>query len=70
MQFRFGKLGVRGAGRMDDKGFDVRDVRQKRENLQAVDQCLRLPRAALDVAAGRKKNWRVCNRSLLSDETE
>ena len=33
-----GKLGVGGGGRVDDKGFYIRHVGQKRENFQAVNK--------------------------------
>ena len=33
-----GELGVGGGGRVDDKGFYIRHVGQKRENFQAVNK--------------------------------
>jgi len=41
--------GMRRARRVDDQGLDISDIRQQRENLQRVDECVRFLHAALDV---------------------
>ena len=51
---RFGKfssveLRMRGGGRVDDQRFGIRHVCQQRKNLQLVDECSGLCRAALDL---------------------
>ena len=42
------ELGVRRRGRVDDEALDVRDVGQQGEDLQMVDEAVRLGLAARD----------------------
>ena len=44
-----GKLGVGGGGRVDDKGFYIRHVGQKRENFQAVNKFVGFRLTAIDL---------------------
>ena len=43
------ELGVRRRGRVDDEGFDVRDIRKQREDLERIDEGVGFLLPALDV---------------------
>ena len=60
-QCRFGELGMGRAGWMNHQGLHIRHVGQQGENLQMVDECLRLLGAAFDIEGenGGATPWEI-----------